>query len=667
MSYNIPSVDSYVVDQSTLLTKQTSGRCVLIPYFGKYGSEDLEYIYKSDSVEIPSIGKENPRLYGNSVKFIKTVLSINNCTVLGCRLLPSDATYANKIFTYVDGTTTPNSRSKIIDKNSVLTIGNYEIAFIAKHRGVGYNDIFVVVRPDESLSLSFADDFGSEMYRNNFYTASVYEKTPDGDIMLENNIQFSLMETDEFGVSFKNPKNGQNLFIEESFKKFSNFINVKISDELLDDLYDNPNAMATGVGLPILEDTVTGGAYKVELDVSKELKLVRVEIDETVPNAMLDNGSKTFKIEVTNKKLVISETDETTDVTKLVIDGYDNIFEFSIDDDGVYNTDTIYKTPRNSIAKEITSSRIYLTNGYDGANLSIKNRFNLDGLGENSKENAKMLLIDFYNGNADIHNTTFPKYDFAYVPDHSGDDDVKSAINNLTTTIRLSLGIVASNFATSHKDDVEWREEVFYASNMHTAIYSGQTNLTHFDESVGADIPMSSVLYALVNHLVIDTTMSITEPMANTVKGQLPVAGAELSYKPQPAHIEELIRKGVNCIVDESDGKYFITQMTSYKKSSKLTRINNVKTIHAIRKALPPLLKDLLQNKALSSIVNEARRRVEFYMEKWEVRDDNPRDGIFTSIDVKPFFDETENILYIYISVVFVGIIEKISIPIIVK
>jgi len=206
-----------------------------------------------------------------------------------------------------------------------------------------------------------------------------------------------------------------------------------------------------------------------------------------------------------------------------------------------------------------------------------------------------------------------------------------------------------------------------YASNMHLAIYSGQTNLTHFDESTGSDIPMGLTLYALMKHLLTDVTMSITEPVANVVKGQLPVAGASLSYKPQPQCIEDLIRKGINCVVDEVDGKYFITQMTAYKKASKLARINNVKTIHAIRKDLPPLLKDLLQKKALGSIINEARRRVDKYMEQWTVRDDNPMHGIFTSVGTKPFFDETTNVLYIYLDVTFVGIIEKIQIPIIVK
>jgi hypothetical protein len=54
-------------------------------------------------------------------------------------------------------------------------------------------------------------------------------------------------------------------------------------------------------------------------------------------------------------------------------------------------------------------------------------------------------------------------------------------------------------------------------------------------------------------------------------------------------------------------------------------------------------------------------------MEQWTVRDDNPMHGIFTSVGTKPFFDETTNVLYIYLDVTFVGIIEKIQIPIIVK
>ena len=120
----------------------------------------------------------------------------------------------------------------------------------------------------------------------------------------------------------------------------------------------------------------------------------------------------------------------------------------------------------------------------------------------------------------------------------------------------------------------------------------------------------------------------------------------------------------INTIIKETDGIYFIDQLTSYKAASKLTRINVVKPIHRMRKDLPKILKDLLQHKATTNIINQARVRTERYMTKWKVREDNLVDGIFSEIIVTPVFIQEELKLIISIAVTPIGTIEKIEIPI---
>jgi hypothetical protein len=120
----------------------------------------------------------------------------------------------------------------------------------------------------------------------------------------------------------------------------------------------------------------------------------------------------------------------------------------------------------------------------------------------------------------------------------------------------------------------------------------------------------------------------------------------------------------VNTIIKETDGIYFIDQLTTYKSASKLSRINVVKVIHRMRKDIPKILKDLLQRKETTNVINTAKMRVEKYMMRWMLTDNNQQDGIFSEINVTPYFIEEELKLVVSIAVKPIGTIEKIEVPI---
>jgi hypothetical protein len=83
-----------------------------------------------------------------------------------------------------------------------------------------------------------------------------------------------------------------------------------------------------------------------------------------------------------------------------------------------------------------------------------------------------------------------------------------------------------------------------------------------------------------------------------------------------------------------------------------------------MRKDLPKILKDLLQRKATENILIDAKTRVELYMKRWIVRDDNIVDGIFSEVSVTPVFVPEELKLIVSIAVNPIGTIEKIEVPI---
>jgi len=365
-------------------------------------------------------------------------------------------------------------------------------------------------------------------------------------------------------------------------------------------------------------------------------------------------------------------------VVPFLVEGDEGVFELVSDKSGtkmVFETETVdglapnaFLFPRFSIFNQLLnpnkdtseySGMIRLQNGSDGDIVDAKGMY--------SRKEAKNLIMSFYTETDALKETLYPRYDFDYVIDTEIDQDISAVISNFTKFITTAMAIVGFPYARKTEDDTKFRERVFYSSNMHMMIYAGQHNTEHYDKTTKKLITMPLSYYALYNHLTIDTTISITEPVANIDKGAMPVSGYKSSYTPSSFEIESLRQRQINSLNIEIDGIYLLTQETGYKRNSKLSRANNVKTLHRIKKDLPRLLKDLLQLKAIVSIMGQATARTEYYMQKWEIRPDNITDGIFEEIQIEPKFDENSNVLFLNVSVDFVGIIEKINIPIIVK
>ena len=190
-------------------------------------------------------------------------------------------------------------------------------------------------------------------------------------------------------------------------------------------------------------------------------------------------------------------------------------------------------------------------------------------------------------------------------------------------------------------------------------------NKTHTTPK-GNKIYMPFSYYAMCAHLRVDNQYSITEPVANMIKGTLDSTEINLTYAPSSLEIESLRNAQINAVISEPDGTYFIDQLTMYKKASKLSRINVVKVLHRIRKDLPRKLKDLIQNKANIDIIETAVTRTNSVLAKWVVSEDNKVDGIFEYANVTASYNDQTYKLRLTITVKPIGTLESIDIPIIV-
>lgn len=573
----------------------------------------------------------------------------------------------------------------IISFAKELDEDHYYGTLYAAAPGEGYNNIYVQFNPAYDLEKFYADDNGESRYRFNFLRASIIEETSNGNRIIGDSIPLSLIDVDpETNTPIVDNVVGDELFINTKFEDSNIFAKFALNPNVIEDLYKDLNIADltkdnTGVLNShrfILQDIITGTNYELFIN-DENIQELRASAVPGKPAIFMKQinwtpGDNYTKISIANGELMFEEeANVTTYYENIYVDGDLSFYSATLKKIDVDNYEFImatHKTKRQLLFDNLigtnTNSSWQLKNGTNGENLIKNSRLNMSVAGTNDSENAKQLMVDFYKNNAMIREVAYPLLDFDYIPDWTDDIDVQTAIVNLADNIGVSMPIVSLPLAKSKDEDYKTRVEKFYASSYNTAIYSGQVNVNHYSESTGQRIACSNSYYALLNHLQIDNSISITEPMANRNKGALPVAGAKLTYTVTTQDVEKLRRNQINTIIKESSGVYFIDQLTGYKKASKLSRINVVKVIHRIRKDLPVILKDLIQVKATATIVEEARTRTLQYLNRWAITARNGNDEIFESISVDANYIENEYKLIVAVTLKPIGTIERIEVPI---
>lgn len=669
--YNIPGITTSVLDLTHTTATTSSGRSVLLAGLSKYGTEELMEFGDALDVDLV-LGKENHKKYGLGIKYLKGALTRTNKAYFK-RLLPDDATYSNVSISNTFGITT---KANVIDTET-LKIDDNIFDITAKARGNGYDSLFVQFSAAPDLEKLYADEEGDLNYRFNFLRADIYENNPAGLKAVSRSILFSLIDDDpQTGVPILDMNTSKELFINQKFGTSNNFLDARIPDSKISSLYEqlSIDEICTNNDQErlVLTDTVTGTNYEITVNDEGGFELKAVQITGKAEEFLslvttASNGeviTKKYKIFIENKVL---GTDvyygDNVAFDKLKINGTTAFYDLYINDQEALDK-AVISFPRYELFNKLIDNKFQLSSGFDGENLVINNRINMYGPGDSVKQNAKQLLINYYNFTPDIREVMYPKYDFDYLPDWSEDMDVMTAISNLGDELGFSMPIVSMGLSYNAEEDYNKRREDFIVNSYNTCIYSGQNNLSHYDASTGGTIMIPHSYLAMLIHLDVDDNYSITEPAANKNKATIPDAKLQLSYQASSKDIEKLREVQINTIINEVDGIYEIDQLTAYKKASKLSRINIVKPIHRMRKDLPRLLKDFIQVKALNNQISRVQEIVNKYMAKYQVSDENIADGIFSSIKVFVYFIEEENKLIVSITVNPIGTIETISIPI---
>jgi len=305
--------------------------------------------------------------------------------------------------------------------------------------------------------------------------------------------------------------------------------------------------------------------------------------------------------------------------------------------------------------------------GDDGVQFDTQGRLNIsNSLIQGVLAQAYAGTLTSTDGTIELINQSkYPWYEFDYILAGGNTAAVQasalSLADNRSDVMLLGDTGVSS---TSSASDLSLRQNSVTWNSYNAMLYVQYREI--FDVFTGRNINITPVYHAIDRHLLVDARDWIAEPVAGIEKGaiQEPIT---LAYRANNTQLSDLIDNEMNPTIVETQGKYFIQQLTTWKRLSIMKRAHAVKFIHYIKKEIPKLLKDILQHKATPYWIGQARGRIEGFMNPFVVGySSSERLTAVTNYSVAVNFDELRSELQITLTVKPIRSIEQITVSIIV-
>lgn len=721
---DIPGVFTSVTDNSIAQEADSNVRKVLIIAPTKFG-DDKRIMVFSDTEQLKNtLGNENSFKYGKGQFYAKEFIKAG-ATVLFKRIDDEKASYANLIlYKNLDTTINPDpfiarNFSPVYNKDTLVTPdvngdptieaikANTVFSLMGKGRGKGYNDLFTVFSSAPDYEKFEADDEGIVNYKFNFINGTIYENGPEV-VKKSNTILFSLMDIDPTTKNVISHKtNGLTLHVNSIFADSNNYLTAQINNIYLEEMrkYANLDSLLVDKNKPFLfiESNATVGNPSLSVD---QRIFFEVQVNDTVtpakfrikratftpnrqythvPTFMIGSQAYVLSILDTNGALSIKADPVTlsgpttyADGEETYIDGDKAFYTFKLEDDGAGNPvikTEIFKFLRWELYNYLMTYNMMLAGGEDSDGLSSNGFVNADGSANiDAIANATYAYI---RDDKEIREVIYPKHIFNYLIDWTGSVKVKDIMFILADRLRRSMHIVSCPSVrlnstglspdVSLENDIICREQYLTRSSYNSMLYSSQQNKNHYDSDTKLTYKLPSCFYALLDHIYtdLDENYGITEPVANIDKGIIRTSNLKLSHELYSEDIAQLRKLQINCIVTDEEDNYFIDQKTAYKKTSKLSLGNVVKTLQYLQIEIPKRLKPYIQKKETDvAITSNVLNTIQEILKPYKTST-NSKDAIFKSVTVKTSFDD--NILTIMLRVTPAGTTEKIQVPIIVE
>lgn len=721
---DIPGIFTSVTDNSIAQETETNVRKVFIIGPSKFGDERIMSFSDTEQLK-NTLGKDNSFKYGKAQFYAKEFIKAG-ATVLFKRIDDPKASYANIILYKNPDALVPGNDAfiarnfnPVYNKDTLTTpdaSGDAAIeaikadtvfSLLSKGKGKGYNDLFASFSKASDYEKFEADDDGIINYKFNFINVVINENGPE-IVKKANTILFSLMDIDPLTKNIiSHQTTGKILHVNTIFGDSNSYMTAQINSPFQEEMrqYANLDALLTAKNKPFLfiesNDTISDSSLDVtqrifyEVSVDDTVSPARFKIQRAVPTAtrlytatatfMLGSQAYVLSILNTNGTLSIQYNPVTlagsatyADGEEAYIDGENAFYTFKMVDDGAGNPvikTEIFRFLRWELYNYLMTYNMMLAGGEDSDSLSTNGFVKTDGSA--NIDAISEAIYKYIRDDKEIREVIYPKHIFNYIIDWTDSVKVKDIMFILADRLRRTMHIASCPSVImnstglspeySLENDLICREQKLTRSSYNTMLYSSQQNKTHYDEDTQLTYRLPSCFYAMLDHIYVDldTNYGITEPVANIDKGIIRTNNLKLSHELYSEDIEKLRKLQINCIVTDGDDNYFIDQKTAYKKSSKLSLGNVVKTLQYLQAEIPRRLKPYVQKKETDvAITSNVLNVIQEILKPFKTST-NSKDGIFKSVTVKTSFDD--NVLTIMLRVTPAGTTEKIQVPIIVE
>lgn len=392
------------------------------------------------------------------------------------------------------------------------------------------------------------------------------------------------------------------------------------------------------------DDLVVDGPFTVALDpLAKDINRESIYYADVI-----NKYSTTLKV-IDNKRFFETITDKLADTIldadlKAATDpsSFDIVFGFekrNADDkihDGILWNEDLGTAPA-------PSSAVYLANGSDG---------------DWNDDLEEQLLNAAYSGLLTPNITNTKEYEIDVVLDANYPTSVKNAISQLAEVRKDMLSILDCKFQANVQQTLDYRKNSVGMSTYRTAIFAHDFQV--YDEFMGGNIKVTSPYYLATKIPQVDIEFGLHWPFVGPRRGVL--TGFEaINFTPNDLEKENLYKQQVNYVEKDPKRYNFATQLTSQKRNSALSDINNVRTILRIKREVEKMMaeyrmefNDAITQETMSYNLNG-------YLQKWVAnRACRTISGEVYASD----YDRQQKIARVRISLVFTGIIERIFIDI---
>ena len=606
--------------------------------------------------------------------------------------------------------------STSINYNASIEAIKTETVFslLAKGRGAGYNDLFAVYKSAEEYEKFDADQDGIVAYKFNFVNGTVYENGTEVK-KKSNTVLFSLMDIDPVSKNIiTHASTGANLWVNDNFEVANAYMTAKVNPKFQEEIrkYPNIDALLADKNKPYFfaESSVTASDptltptqriwYEISINdgdprVASTFRIQRATFNinrqlRALPIFAVDNGGI-----IDNYIVTVNDTNATLSLNianytpanpatfsatygvgqEAYLDGDKAFYVMRLEINSVSGALEFKYEPFRFLRWELYSFLMQYNMMLDGGsdtNGGSAGFVNMDGSANiNAIANS---IFEYIRDDKELRETIYPKHTFNYIIDWTDSVKVKDVMTRLADRIRRTMHICSCSSVRlnetglspdySKDNDILCREQYLTFSSYNTMLYSSQRNKSHLDPITRLTHKLPSSFYALLDHLYVDQEYGITEPVANIEKGIIRTDNLKLSHELYSEDIEVLRKMQINCIVTDETDNYIIDQLTSYKKTSKLSLGNVVKTIQYLQILIPKKLKPFLQKKETDvAITSTVISTIQDILKPYKVSVSS-KDAIFKEVTIVPKFDN--NVLRIILRLTPAGTTEKIQVPIII-